>query len=161
MYKLNINPMTITRISDRASIPNDPANSDYVAYLKWVALGNTPTPAETQAETLTRVKSIKIESLKTSYQTAISLPIAYMATTFDADEYSINLISRCLSVGSVSSGFYWVSSANVKVTMTFIDLQGLAGAILTRGQTNFTNLFDKKTLVLGALTETDVNSIFW
>jgi hypothetical protein len=30
------------------SIPFDPDNTDYQAYLKWVAEGNTPTPAEEQ-----------------------------------------------------------------------------------------------------------------
>jgi hypothetical protein len=28
------------------SIPFDPDNTDYQAYLKWVAEGNTPEPAE-------------------------------------------------------------------------------------------------------------------
>jgi len=27
------------------SIPPDPANTDYAAYLEWVAAGNTPEPA--------------------------------------------------------------------------------------------------------------------
>ena len=31
------------------SIPFDPANTDYQSYLKWVAEGNTPLPAEEQA----------------------------------------------------------------------------------------------------------------
>ena len=51
MYKLINNFDTnevscIKRLADTAFIPIDPANTDYQAYLKWVALGNTPDPAE-------------------------------------------------------------------------------------------------------------------
>ena len=46
MYKLM--PLnTVLRVADNAFIPFDPANTDYQAYLAWLAEGNTPTPAET------------------------------------------------------------------------------------------------------------------
>ena len=49
-YKLVKNPrndliLNVLR-SDGLSIPFDPANSDYAAYLKWVADGNQPLPAD-------------------------------------------------------------------------------------------------------------------
>ena len=45
MYKLT-NTETIIRIADKASIPNDPANTDYAEYLEWVEAGNTATAAD-------------------------------------------------------------------------------------------------------------------
>jgi hypothetical protein len=36
----------IVRLSDNASIPMDESNTDYQEYLKWVAEGNTPLPAD-------------------------------------------------------------------------------------------------------------------
>jgi len=45
MYKL-IDETTVMRIEDRVFIPFDPANTDYQAYLAWLAEGNTPLPAD-------------------------------------------------------------------------------------------------------------------
>ena len=39
-------PSCVMRIEDKAFIPFDPDNTDYQSYLKWVAEGNTPQPAE-------------------------------------------------------------------------------------------------------------------
>jgi hypothetical protein len=52
MYKLLPNDFrgnisqTVLRLSDNAFIPMDEQNTDYQEYLKWVAEGNTPLPAD-------------------------------------------------------------------------------------------------------------------
>ena len=51
MYQLlNDTPMgpatCLKRLSNNAFIPFDPANTDYQEYLKWLAEGNEPLPAD-------------------------------------------------------------------------------------------------------------------
>ena len=52
MYKI-INlygkPAVVIRLEDGASVPFDPANTDYQVYLKWVEAGNTPESADEQS----------------------------------------------------------------------------------------------------------------
>ena len=50
MYKLNNdfngNPCSVSKLSNGTSIPFDPDNTDYQAYIKWLSAGNVPLPAD-------------------------------------------------------------------------------------------------------------------
>jgi len=53
MYKLYKNSLTgeissVIRLSDSAYIPFDEGNTDYQAYIKWLAEGNEPLPPDEQ-----------------------------------------------------------------------------------------------------------------
>jgi len=39
-------PVVAVLKDDKWSIPFDPANTDYIAYLKWIEEGNTALPAD-------------------------------------------------------------------------------------------------------------------
>lgn len=45
MYQL-LNAQTVLRLADNAFIPFDEGNTDYQAYLAWLAVGNEPLPAD-------------------------------------------------------------------------------------------------------------------
>lgn len=46
MYQETKLQNAVKRLFDNAFIPFDPANTDYQAYLAWLAEGNEPLPAE-------------------------------------------------------------------------------------------------------------------
>jgi hypothetical protein len=53
---------TILRLADNAFIPPDPANTDYAAYLEWVAAGNMPEPAPEPEPPVTLTTEQKLEA---------------------------------------------------------------------------------------------------
>jgi hypothetical protein len=56
MYQKLIDTMTgaeaqcIKRLADNAFIPQDPANTDFQEYQRWLAAGNQPLSADADAE---------------------------------------------------------------------------------------------------------------
>ena len=109
-----------------------------------------PTP------TLEQVQAKQKSLIETAYQTAITAPIAYMNTSFQADNASQDILVKVLLgmqvAGATPSGFAWLDANNVLVPMALADLQGLYGAILTRGQVEFTKKVAAKNAINVATT---------
>lgn len=85
MYQLT-NTTDILRVTDNAVIPPDPANSDYVAYLTWLAEGNIPepyvpppTPPVTEVTALQGLLAIDHAGLSVEYAVWANSPLRTFA----------------------------------------------------------------------------------
>ena len=112
---------------------------------------------------LANAQAAQVNTVTGAYQAAIYAPIAYMGSTFQADSGSQSLMAQVISAsgGSVPAGFAWFDATNNPVAMTFAQLQGLAQAILLRGQPLFVKLQTLKAEIRNANTIGAVTSIVW
>jgi hypothetical protein len=111
--------------------------------------------------TLIQSQTDKLIALDSNYNDAIQMDVAYMSTTFQADNDSRIILTQSLAPGSVPAGFYWLDINNVRVTMTYAQLQGLGLAMLVQGQTAFDKLRTLKNQVQAATTTAAVQAIVW
>lgn len=113
------------------------------------------------APTFEELQASKIQEIYKAYNNANQEDIDYMNTTFQADDYSQDLIAKVLVTGSVPDGFFWLDKNNNQVSMTYADLQGLSQAILVRNQQNFVKYQDLKNKAKQATTKEELDAIRW
>jgi hypothetical protein len=101
--------------SDGANIPPDPANTDYAAYLVWVAAGNTPTSVDPAAIVAQKSAAIVAERDR-RWNTG-----GYLAAGkwFHSDPFSRTQQLGLLAMGaSMPAGVQWKTMDGSFVTMT-------------------------------------------
>ncbi|MCL9851201.1 DUF4376 domain-containing protein [Ralstonia solanacearum P673] len=117
--------------------------------------------APTAEQLLAQEQAAQIAIIEAAYQAAIQQPVSYMAATFQADQGSQDTLAKCLVAGAVPTGMFWLDANNNQVAMTFAQLQGLAGAMLTQGQTAFAKKTSLKAQIRAATTVASVQAVVW
>lgn len=119
--------------------------------------------ASKHASEIDTAKASKLIEIGMAYNGEINANIAYMGTSFQADEYSRDLMSQVISAcgGILPVGFTWYDINNTPIEMTFSQLQGLAGAILMRGQPLFVKSQTLKSVVRLAQSVASINAVVW
>lgn len=125
------------------------------------ATGNPVAVDPRSLMTLSELQGAQVARIEAAYQAAIQAPVSYMSTLFQADEASQSILARCLSAGSVPTGFFWLDAQNNQVAMSYAQLQGLAAAMLAQGQTAFAKKTQLKTQIRAATTRTGVDAVVW
>lgn len=116
---------------------------------------------EADLPSLSQVQDAQLALLATAYSAAIQQPVAYLDTSFQADEASQIVLTKVLVVGAVQEGFFWLDANNQPVPMTFAQLQCLAAAMLAQGQAAFGKLQQLKSAVREATTVDAVAAVAW
>lgn len=123
------------------------------------------TVALNQSLALATAKAVQSALMDRSYTAAEQADIAYMSTTFQADNASQTLITKVLAAlgGASPAGFAWADKNNVAVAMTNAQLQGLANAILARNQPLFWHAQNQKATIRASTTDTvaKVQAVVW
>jgi predicted component of type VI protein secretion system len=89
MYQLT-NTSAIIRLSDNATIPNDPANTDYAEYLEQVKT-NTPFPADIPVKTYAPLSAWQVRKVLTQFNLRVRVEAAISQAdqnTKDAWQYA-------------------------------------------------------------------------
>ena len=126
MYALTSTTI-ILRTVDNTSIPPDPANLDYAAYLQWVAEGNTPAPyvappaAPLSATPYQFRAGLTAAGIRAQVETAVAASTDQNVK--DAYQFATSFVENDPFIGSMSAA---LGLTEDQVHAIFVSMQGLA-----------------------------------
>jgi len=108
-------------------------------------------------------KTARLAAIESAYQEANSQPIAYMGTTFQADDSSTTLMTKTVTImqGTGTASCTWWDSANNGVPLTLAQLIGLGAVIFVRGQGYFAHKQSQKGAIRTSSTVAQVQGVTW
>lgn len=126
--------------------------------------GLIPKPPKSLLEQLLDAENKKLYELADKYSAQMKEPIAFLGTTFDADDRAKNNLKDVLTAFSsttLPTGFFWIDATNAQVPVTFSDVEGLAKAIGDRSWVLFQKFQELKSKTKAASTLEEVEAILW
>lgn len=155
----------IIRLVDGAFIPSDSNNTDYIAYLDWLAAGNIADPHIEPAPTLDDLKDAKIAQINTACLAAIDGGFEHDGHIFDSDPRSkSNIIGTATGVTAglpLPEGFTWRTQDNQDVPMDGPAIIALGAALLQHISTQYAISWQLKAQVDSAPDQAALDTINW
>ena len=113
--------------------------------------------------TLAQSQDKQIKLIENDYTTAIQKDVDYMGKLFQADMISQDRLLKCLVAlsGTVPDGFYWLSSDNSEIIMTFAQLQNLSSLMMSQGWSAFQKMKTLKDKIRSSMDVNSVSVIIW
>lgn len=158
MYKLTLSSYLVQRVLDGASIPLDaPANRDTLAYVKWLAEGNTPEARLSAPEETLEAKQAVSAWANDKRDSQIAGTVEYNGARFDSGRESVqNLLGVVVALGAgipLPKDFVWRSADNVNVPMSAPELISLGGLMMA----NVNAAYVKAWAIKDGFRKTDPN----
>jgi len=162
MYKLT-KYTSITRLSDNASIPADPANRDYQEYLAWVSDGGVPQPAQTLAETKTAQIAILTASCGAAIVAGFPSNALGTAYTYPSQPHDQTNLIGAVAGGLATINFWCADSVGVWgfTAHTALQIKQVLADGGTQRMEYSAKLLDLVTKVNAAATVVDVQAVVW
>lgn len=127
MYTITINGLVV-RDSDGATIPSDPENSDYQAYLEWQEAGNIAN-----IPTLIERRNLQRQIINSKRDESIYGGFVFDSHVYQSDANSqiriSNAATSVIGTANLPSNFVWRTKDNVDVQMDEVTIVALSAAL--------------------------------